>query len=118
MISTPSANEIITYDFLQQYVEANGGGSVEVYRPTASNFSVTGYQSGRRTATFTLPSGGTWYTIGSSVTFATANGNLIFSFALGNAYFSGGSRYSDEINTSNGASATFSSTSILLIKVA
>ena len=50
--STPSANEIITYDFLQQYVEANGGGGNFV--PAGNNNVLLVIR------TTTLPSGGTF----------------------------------------------------------
>ena len=52
--STPSANEIITYDFLQQYVEANGGGNGIAEFNQVFNDSAT--EAGR----VTLPSGGSW----------------------------------------------------------
>ena len=61
--STPLANEIITYDFLQQYVEANGGGNgVEMVQLSQSNR--------------TLPSGGTWYVIDFSYRINDDNGSF------------------------------------------
>ena len=55
MISTPSANEIITYDFLQQYVEANGGGN-----GIAEFNQVLNYTHNNLMDSDTLPSGGSY----------------------------------------------------------
>ena len=53
--STPLANEIITYDFLQQYVEANGGGNgIAEFNQV---FNGRAYMGGGNA---TLPSGGSW----------------------------------------------------------
>ena len=52
--TTPASNEIITYDFLQKFVEENGGGGASI-----SDFnSVTNFVAD--SIGNTLPSGGTW----------------------------------------------------------
>ena len=65
--TTPAQNEIITYDFLQKFVEENGGGG-EFYFPKTSDFSVS-----ESIAYFTVPSGGAWSYIGAPVVYFRRN---------------------------------------------
>ena len=83
--TTPSANEIITYDFLQQYVEANGGGSVEAYVPILGTFYNHNTSPNRYALAFNTPSGGTWWCNGGTIKFSsnTGDGNITLTFCVG-----------------------------------
>ena len=70
--STPSANEIITYDFLQQYVEANGGGSGiadfnQVFNDTANSDDAVTLPSGGSWLVHTLVNYGSYYELGAEI---------------------------------------------------
>ena len=99
--STPSANEIITYDFLQQYVEANGGGSLGAvldayYVPVSaisSSHTPVGSGGDYGIASFRLPSGGTWVVTGYFVEahdYASASAPNIYYFGAGASTYSSG----------------------------
>ena len=72
--TTPAQNEIITYDFLQKFVEENGGGGASI---SDFNQVFNGSSSNR-----TLPSGGSWLVFKiTNRSYANSNGND-FSFAI------------------------------------
>ena len=109
-------------------MEENGGGSFEVYRPTAANFSYS-YNNPGYACRMTLPSGGTWFVGEGSVYFLDSYSSYKFDFApranvgINNpprqSYFAGGTTLSviDE-DMSIGAGAAFYSTTIIFIRVA
>ena len=78
--STPSANEIITYDFLQQYVEANGGGSLgtilDVHIPSGSEVRIVHDNNNYYHHEITVPAGGTWVALGSGSLITSVNSLL------------------------------------------
>ena len=107
--------------------ENGGGGSFEVYRPTAANFSFS-YNNPDSACYMTLPSGGTWYVGEGLVNFTSTYDVYTFNFAptifingVGHprqAYFAGGTTLSViDKDMSVPASATFYSTTIIFIRV-
>ena len=90
--STPSANEIITYDFLQQYVEANGGGNGiadfnQVFNGTSHSYTSPGNK---------LPSGGSWLVMEcASTRGSTSAGGSYSRFSFNLAIRPGGYTYGD-----------------------
>lgn len=107
--------EFSTYDFLQQFVEENGGGSVEVYRVTASDCSISGNHNGY-TCSLRIPAGGTWYITEGYISYSYGGAtNTHHSF--GAQYVAGGATLTSRDSIDMDVSLFFASTNILLIKV-
>ena len=125
--TTPAQNEIITYDFLQKFVEENGGGSLGnisdvYYIPTSSlsySWKDAGYQEsgGTCTVTFSIPSGGSWLLFGS---FSWNDNSDVLTSGGVHALYAGGTRVSlrDSTSSMGAHSTSLRSSNLLCFRIA